>query len=118
MYRHLMVPLDDSPLSVDAVRKAVEFARTLARRYVLHARRTTERRATARSSARSGRRVKEHMAGEARALLSKAEVVAREAGVDHDSVAVTSNRPYEAILEAARRGAATWSSSPRTAATA
>ncbi len=41
------------------------------------------------------------MAGEARAILSKAEVVAREAGVDHDSVAVTSNRPYEAILEAA-----------------
>ncbi len=24
MYRHLMVPLDDSPLSFDSVRKAVE----------------------------------------------------------------------------------------------
>ena len=29
MYRHLLVPLDDSPLSFDTVRKAVVFARTL-----------------------------------------------------------------------------------------
>ncbi len=30
MYRHLMVPLDDSPLSVDTVARAVELARTRA----------------------------------------------------------------------------------------
>ena len=41
------------------------------------------------------------MAGEARALLAKAEVVAREAGVAHDSLAMTSDRPHEAILDAA-----------------
>jgi len=41
------------------------------------------------------------MAGEARAILSKAEVVAREAGVPYASLAVTSNRPHEAILNAA-----------------
>jgi nucleotide-binding universal stress UspA family protein len=29
MYRHLMVPLDDSPLSADSVARAVELARTL-----------------------------------------------------------------------------------------
>ena len=43
----------------------------------------------------------EHMAGEARAILAKAEVVARTAGVAHDSVATVSNRPHEAILGAA-----------------
>jgi len=43
----------------------------------------------------------EHMAGEARAILAKAEVVARAAGIAHDSAVVTSDRPYEAILNAA-----------------
>ena len=95
MYRHLMVPLDDSPLSVDTVRKAVELARTLGAKVTfLHAQ---EDYGT--SSVGALERVispgvfNEHMAGEARAILAKAEVVAREAGVGHDSVAVTSDRP-------------------------
>jgi len=103
MYRHLMVPLDVSPLSVDTVRKAVEFARALGAKVTfLHARGdygTSSDGALERVIAPA--EFNEHMAGEARAILSKAEVVAREAGVDHDSVAVTSSRPYEAILEAA-----------------
>ena len=41
------------------------------------------------------------MAGEARALLAKAEVVARAAGVAYDSLVMTSDRPHEAILDAA-----------------
>jgi nucleotide-binding universal stress UspA family protein/hemerythrin-like domain-containing protein len=105
MYRHLMVPLDDSQLSFDIVRKAVELARTLGAKVTfLHAQ---EDYGT--SSVGALERViapvafNDHMAGEARAILSKAEVVAREAGVDHDSMAVTSNRPYEAILETAER---------------
>ena len=32
MYRHLLVPLDDSPLSAETVGRAVEFARTLGAR--------------------------------------------------------------------------------------
>ena len=32
MYRHLMVPLDDSPLSVDTVQQAVKLAKTLGAR--------------------------------------------------------------------------------------
>ena len=105
MYRHLMVPLDDSPLSVDSVRKAVELARKLdAKVTFLHAQEDYET-----SSLGALERVispavfNENLAGEARAMLSKAEVVAREAGVDHDSVAVTSNRPHEAILETAEQ---------------
>jgi hemerythrin-like domain-containing protein len=41
------------------------------------------------------------MAGAARAILAKAEVVARVAGVPHDSAIMTSDRPHEAILHAA-----------------
>jgi nucleotide-binding universal stress UspA family protein/hemerythrin-like domain-containing protein len=103
MYRHLMVPIDDSSLSVETVRKAVKFARALdAKVTFLHAQEdygTTSDGALERAIWPTA--FKEHMAGDARAMLSKAEVVAREAGVDHDSVAVTSNRPYEAILETA-----------------
>jgi nucleotide-binding universal stress UspA family protein/hemerythrin-like domain-containing protein len=103
MYRHLLVPLDDSPLSADTVRKAVDFARTLdAKVTFFHA----EEDYGATSVGALERVIapvafNEHMAGEARAILAKAEVVAREAGVAYDSVAVTSNRPHEAILEAA-----------------
>ena len=43
----------------------------------------------------------EQMAGDARALLAKAEAVAKAAGVAYDSLHVTSDRPYAAILEAA-----------------
>jgi hypothetical protein len=35
----------------------------------------------------------EHVAGEARAILAKAEVVARVAGVAYDSAVMTSDRP-------------------------
>jgi len=103
MYRHLLVPLDDSPLAGETVRKAVEFARALGARVTFfHAQEDYGA-----SSVGALQRVmspavfNENIAGEARAILSKAEVVAREAAVAYDSVAVTSNRPYEAILDTA-----------------
>lgn len=105
MYRHLLVPLDDSLLSADSVRKAVELARALGAKVTFfHAQEDYGA-----SSVGALERViapdafNEQLAGEARAILSKAEVVAREANVDYASLAVTSNRPYEAILEAAEK---------------
>ena len=103
MYRHLLVPLDDSPLSIDTARKAVEFARTLGARVTfVHAQEdfaSTAMAALERVMAPVD--FNDHVAGEARAILAKAEVVAREAAIAHASVAVTSNRPYEAILSVA-----------------
>jgi nucleotide-binding universal stress UspA family protein/hemerythrin-like domain-containing protein len=103
MYRHLLVPLDDSPLSTDTVRKAVELARTLGARVTfLHAQEDYDATSVgALQRVISPASYNDHFAGEARALLAKAEVVAREACVPHLSMAVTSNRPYEAILQAA-----------------
>jgi nucleotide-binding universal stress UspA family protein/hemerythrin-like domain-containing protein len=103
MYRHLMVPLDDSPLAVDTVRKAVEFARTLGAKITFfHAQEdfgATSMGALERVMMPAA--FNQHLEGEARAILSKAEVVAREVGVAHDSFSMTSNRPHEAILDAA-----------------
>ena len=87
------------PLATDTVRKGVQFARTLGARVTFfHAQEdyaATSVAALQRVMAPSD--FNDGVAGEARAILAKAEVVAREAGVAYDSFAVTSNRPYEAI---------------------
>ena len=103
MYRHLMVPLDDSPLSADTIGRAVELARALGARVTFfHAKADYGGSSVgALERVMSPATFNENMAGEARALLAKAEVVAREAGIAYDSFAMTSDRPHEAILDAA-----------------
>ena len=103
MYRHILVPIDDSQLSIDMVQQAVALARELrAKVTFFHAQSDY-----AASSLGALERVmspaafNEQVAGEARALLAKAEVVARSAGVEHESLSLTSDRPHEAILGAA-----------------
>jgi nucleotide-binding universal stress UspA family protein/hemerythrin-like domain-containing protein len=105
MYRHLMVPLDDSALSAETAGKAVRLARTLGAKVTFfHAQEdygATSVGALQRVIAPAD--FNEGMAGEARAILAKAEAVAREAGVNHASFATTSSRPYEAILDVAEK---------------
>ena len=103
MYRHLLVPLDDSPLSVDTVSRAVELARALGAKVTFfHAR--ADYGATSMGALErviSPAVFNEGVAGEARGIVAKAQVVARAAGIEHDAVVVTSDRPHEAILDAA-----------------
>ena len=105
MYRHLLVPLDGSLLSVETVRNAVNLARTLGAKVTFfHAQEdygATSVAALQRVMAPAA--FNDGVAGEARAILAKAEVVARESGVAYQSVAVTSDRPYEAILDTAEK---------------
>ena len=105
MYRHLLVPIDDSALSVETVRQAVLFAGALGAKVTFfHA--NADYAATSDGSLErvlSPSDFNEHAAGTARALLAKAEAVARAAKVDHSSAHVTSDRPYAAILDAAER---------------
>ena len=103
MYRHLMVPLDDSPLSADSVSRAVELARALGAKVTFfHAQADYGASSLgALERVMSPMAFNEHVAGEARAILAKAEVVARVAGVAYDSDVMTSDRPYETILSAA-----------------
>src|SRR6476646_8186493 len=103
MYRHLLVPLDDSPLAVDTVHQAVTFAKTLGAKVTFfHAQADYGASSIgALERVMSPAAFNEHMAGEAKAILAKAEVVARVAGVPHDTAVMTSDRPHEAILQAA-----------------
>jgi nucleotide-binding universal stress UspA family protein/hemerythrin-like domain-containing protein len=104
MYRHLLVPLDDSALSVGTVSQAVEFARALGAKVTfMHAKAdygATSIGALERVLAPAA--FNEGMAGGARGLLAKAEVGAQVAGVACDCVVVASDRPYQAILDTAR----------------
>ncbi len=103
MFKHLLVPLDNSPLSVESVRQAVDLARELnAKVTFFHAKAdygVTSIGALERVMAPAA--FNDNVAGEARAILAKAEVVARAAGVAYDSTIATSDRPHEAILDAA-----------------
>lgn len=103
MYRHILVPIDDSPLSVDTVMQAVAFARAIGAKVTFfHAQSDYASTSLgALERVMSPGTFNDEVAGEARALLAKAEVVARTAGVAHDSVAMTCDRPHEAILGAA-----------------
>ena len=103
MFRHVLVPIDDSPLAVEIVRQAVRLASTLGAKVTFfHAKTdygTSSLGALERVLAPAA--FDEHVAGEARAILAKAETVARAAGVAYDSAVMTSDRPHEAILETA-----------------
>ena len=103
MYRHLLVPLDDSPLAVDIVHQAVTFARTLGAKVTFFHAQADYGASSVGALERviSPATFNEHMAGEARAILAKAAVVARVAGVPHDTAIMTSDRPHEAILHVA-----------------
>lgn len=104
MYRHLLVPVDDTPLGVRTVGRAVEFAKSIGARITfLHA-----CSGYGVSSLASLERVfapadlDDGAAAEARGIIAKAQVAAQAAGVPCEGVVVGSERPYEAILDTAR----------------
>lgn len=105
MYRHLLVPVDDTEISSGNVTAAVGFAREVqARITFFHANRDYGATADgALMHAMSPSTFAGKAAGSARAILGKAEAAARAAGVDCRGVTAVSDRPAEAILDAAER---------------
>ncbi|WP_088285110.1 universal stress protein [Ideonella sp. A 288] len=105
MYRHLLVPLDGTDLSVAVIGNAVALARTLGARITFfHA---TAGTGSLRSDAevlRAAAPIEYDYAvvGKARELLAKAEAAARALGVPCESRHVANDRPAQAIIDAAR----------------
>jgi nucleotide-binding universal stress UspA family protein len=83
MYRHLLVPLDSSDLSIEVVGNAVGLARAVGARITFF-------RALPSGDSRT------------RELLAKAEAAARAFGVPCDSMQAAGDRPGSAIVEAAQ----------------
>ena len=88
MYRHLLVPIDDSDLSTETVRQAVLFAGSIGAKVTFFHAKTDYGASSVGALERvmSPEAFNEQMAGDTRALLAKAEVVARAAGVVYDSL--------------------------------
>lgn len=103
MYKHLLVPHDGTLLSFATVEQAVAFAKTVgARLTFFHARPDVAASSQgALLHAMSPQDFAEAAAGNARALMARSEAAARAAEVACTSVLTTSDRPHEAILEAA-----------------
>ena len=106
MYRHLLVPIDDSDLSTVTIGRAVEFARTLGARVTFfHA--DADHASSLRGEAEIIRLTSPDVftylyEGRARELLTKAESAARAQGVPCSSTTAVSDSPYTAIIAAAR----------------
>jgi nucleotide-binding universal stress UspA family protein/hemerythrin-like domain-containing protein len=106
LYRHLLVPIDDTDLSVEVVGNAVALARPLGARITFfHA---VENHAgsllgeTEALRLASPREYDYAVAGRARELLAKAEAAAHAFGVPCGSLHAVHDRPAQAIVEAAR----------------
>ena len=104
MYQHLLLPTDGSPLSEKAVRNGLRLARVLGAKvtgfYAM-----PEFRAFAYSGAiiEDTQAIFEGQAlAQAEAALGFIKNAAQEEGMVCDTARSTSDRPYEAILEAAR----------------
>ncbi|RDI99688.1 universal stress protein UspA [Dyella solisilvae] len=97
MYRHLLVPLDDTEHSIETVSRAVHLARTLGARVSF---------LQVQAEAPPPSTHVEHpdaYQDHARALLARAESAARALGVPCDSHVRTDQPPHEAILDVAHK---------------
>jgi nucleotide-binding universal stress UspA family protein/hemerythrin-like domain-containing protein len=104
MYKHLLAPLDDTPLSTAHVASTIELARSMGARITFfHANRDW-------SATGDGAVVmivnpalfSEAEVGEANAVLMKATAAAKAAGVPCAAIARTSDHPADAIVRAAQ----------------
>jgi nucleotide-binding universal stress UspA family protein/hemerythrin-like domain-containing protein len=105
MYRHLLVPVDATDLSVEVIGNAVALARPLGARITFfHA--VADAAGSLRGEAEVLRLTAREeydyaIVGKARELLAKAEAAARALGVPCDSRHAVSDKPAQAIVEAA-----------------
>jgi nucleotide-binding universal stress UspA family protein/hemerythrin-like domain-containing protein len=104
MYRHLLVPIDDSDLSIEAVGRAAEFARTFGARITFFHAQPDLSAMLPVEVPRIASPVDYAYAfeGRTREILAKAVAAARALGVPCDARSTPSNKPYEAIIAAAR----------------
>ena len=106
MFRHLLVPTDGSPLSLEAVARAVAFAREAGARVTFFYAEPEAPSAYlglgAISHPHVAREAHDRLDGAARDILDAALRVAREAGIECAGVVRVGAVPYESIIEVAQ----------------
>ncbi|NVN90933.1 MAG: universal stress protein [Desulfuromonadales bacterium] len=107
MFKQILVPTDGSPLSQAAVTRAVSFAKEAGARItflcVVQAFPTMYYGTGAIMSADMPGQFHKEVESVAHGILDAAEQLARDAGVECDKLVLSSDAPYEAIIEAANR---------------
>ena len=107
MFKNILVPSDGSPLSREAVDRAISFAQEAGARitffYAEQAFPTMYYGMGAIFDPHVPARFHEMEEGMARDILDAAANLAEEAGLECSTLALASDEPYEAIIEAARR---------------
>lgn len=105
MFKHLLVPTDGSELSLETVKRAVSFAREAGARITFFYAKPDYPVAFYGEGALIDPTTPEKFAEmaerQARDILSRAEVLARESGVECSTLTSVSDVPYQAIIAAA-----------------
>ena len=105
MFKHILVPTDGSQLSLDAVRRAVAFAREVSARVTFFFAKPDYPVAFYGEGAlidpTTPERFAEMADKQAEDILSQCTVVAKEAGVDCAATSSVSDVPFRAIIDAA-----------------
>jgi len=105
MFQHILVPTDGSPLSQDAVARAVSFTKEAGARITFFYAQPDTPAAYAGmgaiSSPHLAQELRERLDGAAREILDAAEKVAGEAGLACTRVVLVGSKPYELIIQAA-----------------
>ncbi|MBT1075430.1 universal stress protein [Geobacter grbiciae] len=106
MFKHILVPTDGSPLSQEAVTRAISFAKEAGARITFFCAVQPAPKmyyGEAIFDSHTFARFREKMLDSANDILDAAESIAGEAGIECRKVALVSEEPYEAIIEAATR---------------
>lgn len=105
MFKNILVPTDGSQLSADTAQRAISFAKETGAKIVFFFAKPEYPVAFYGEGALIDPTTPEQFADmaekQAREILDACEAMARESGVSASSVCVTSDVPYEAIIEAA-----------------
>lgn len=107
MFKHILVPTDGSELSQQTVRRAVSFAKEAGARitgfYAKPEYPVTYYGEGALIDPTTPEKFAELAEQQAQTVLGFVEAVCREQGVDCSTLSITSDIPYEAIVEAAEK---------------
>jgi len=108
MYKHILLPTDGSPLSEKAVKQCIQLAKSVGAKITAinvtpEFQMIMDEGFIITNTAQIKKRFEEETGKRSKKLLAEVKASASAAGVDCDSVSVTSGVPYEAIIKQAKK---------------
>src|ERR1051326_5783565 len=108
MYKHILIPTDGSPTAEKAIDAGTNYARESGAKVLIFTavpeyEPPSEAELMARHQVKSIFEYESEAADKAHAILDKAAQVAKGANIDFDTDYALSNRPYQAIIDAAKK---------------